>query len=214
MSTKSSQDLNRDLGTGPGEPLDSEWKTSKRKYEGNTNMNFYELINELKKTKKKDKENELRYNDRNVELLVQAGRLAPTSEFYPHPDIEALFTHKEGMEITSDCVATWADGTAWGIRTKIDKRIRKNIIIGIYGGIITKKTGVYVLDATVEGDNSKWINGDPDLGDISMFGRINEDIHGGKIKVEIDVSGIIYTTEIIEERTEVLTTYGVTNYPQ
>ena len=54
-----------------------------------------------------------------------------------HPDIEALFTHKEGMEITSDCVATWADGTAWGIRTKIDKRIRKNIIIGIYGGIIT-----------------------------------------------------------------------------
>ena len=41
-----------------------------------------------------------------------------------------------------------------------------------------------------------------------MFGRINEDIHRGIINVEIDVSGIIYTTEKIGRRTEVLTTYG------
>ena len=114
-------------------------------------------------------------------MLVQAGRLAPISEFYPHPEIEALFEHKKEMEITSECVAAWAGGSAWGIRTK-DRKIRKEIIIGIYGGKITKNRGIYVLDATVLGDDIKWIDGDPDLGDIAMFGRINEDIHDGVIK--------------------------------
>ena len=54
------------------------------------------------------------------------------SEFYPYPDIEALFAHKDGLEITSDCLAAWVGGTAWGVRTKIDRRIRKKIIKGIY----------------------------------------------------------------------------------
>ena len=62
-----------------------------------------------------------------------AGRLAPPSEFYPHPEIEALFAHKGELEVTSDCVAAWAGGSAWGVRTKQDKIIRKNIIIGVYG---------------------------------------------------------------------------------
>ena len=64
------------------------------------------------------------------------------------------------------------------------------------------------MDATVEGDATRWVDGDPDHGDISMFGRINEDIHGGNINMEIDVSGIIYTTEKIGGKTELLTTYG------
>ena len=202
MSTKSPRDLNRDLGMGLDKQLESEWRTAKRKYEGTTNKNFSEIINELLIIKKKDKKNELRHNDRNVELLVQAGRLAP------HPEIEALFAHKVELEITSDCVAAWAGGSAWGVRTKSDKTIRKNIIIGVYGGKITKNKGIYVLDASVEGDATKWVDGDPDYGDISMFGRINEDIHGGNINVEIDVSGIIYTTERIEGKTEIVTTYG------
>ena len=64
------------------------------------------------------------------------------------------------------------------------------------------------MDASVEGDDIKWIDGDPEQGDVAMFGRINEDIHNGIINVEIDVSGKIYTTEKIGRRTEVLTTYG------
>ena len=68
MSTKSSHYLIRDLGMEPEEPVDSEWKASKRNYEGNTNMNFNELINELKKIRRKNKKNELRYMSRNVEL--------------------------------------------------------------------------------------------------------------------------------------------------
>ena len=207
MSTVRPQDLNRDLGSGLAESVGHEWKTKKGEYNGTTKKSFNEIIKELMIIKKKDKYNELRYNDRNVELLVQAGRLAPISEFYPHPEIEALFEHKKEMEITSDCVAAWAGGSAWGIRTK-DRKIRKEIIIGIYGGKITKNRGIYVLDATVLGDDIKWIDGDPDLGDIAMFGRINEDIHGGVINVEIDVSGIIYTVEEIGKKTEVLTTYG------
>ena len=119
-----------------------------------------------------------------------------------------MFAHKGELEITSDCVAAWAGGSARGVRTKQDKIIRKNIIIGVYGGKITKNRGIYVLDATVEGDATRWVDGDPDYGDISMFGRINEDIHGGKINAEIDVSGIIYTTERIGGKTELLTTYG------
>ena len=208
MSTKRPQDLFRDLGPGTDEPLEHIWKTNKVKFEGSTSKSFKEIINELTIIKGKDKKNELRYNDRNVELLVQAGRLAPSSEFYPHPEIEALFSHKGELEITSDCVAAWAGGSAWGVRTKQDKIIRKNIIIGVYGGKITNKRGIYVLDATVEGDATRWVDGDPDHGDISMFGRMNEDIHGGNINMEIDVSGIIYTTEKIGGKTELLTTYG------
>ena len=95
MSTKSPRDLNRDLGPGFDEQMESEWSTTKRKYECTTNKDFNEIINELLMIKKKDKKNELRHNDRNVELLVQAGRLAPPSEFYPHLEIEALFAKKK-----------------------------------------------------------------------------------------------------------------------
>ena len=125
MSTKRPQDLFRDLGPGTDEPLEHIWKTTKVKYEGSTSKSFKEIINELTIIKGKDKTNELRYNDRNVELLVQAGRLAPSSEFYPHPEIEALFSHKGELEITSDCVAAWAGGSAWGVRTKQDKNNHK-----------------------------------------------------------------------------------------
>ena len=162
MSTRRPQDLNRDLGPGPDEPTEHIWKTTKGKYEGSTNKSFKEIINELLIIKGKEKKNELRYNDRNVELLVQAGRLAPPSEFYPHPEIEALFAHKGELEVTSDCVAAWAGGSAWGVRTKQNKIIRKNIIIGVYGGKITKNRGTYVLDATVEGDATRWVDGDPE----------------------------------------------------
>ena len=105
MSAGRPQDLNRDLGSGLAESVGHEWKTKKGEYNGTTKKSFNEIIKELMIIKKKDKYNELRYNDRNVELLVQAGRLAPISEFYPHPEIEALFEHKKEMEITSDCVA-------------------------------------------------------------------------------------------------------------
>ena len=77
MSTNRPQDLLRDLGPGTDEPLEHIWKTNKVKYEGSTSKSFKEIINELIIIKGKDKKNELRYNDRNVELLVQAGRLAP-----------------------------------------------------------------------------------------------------------------------------------------
>ena len=77
MSTRRPQDLNRDLGPWLDEPLERVWKTTKKKYEGSTNKSFIEIINELMIIKRKDKLNELHYNDRNVELLVQAGRIAP-----------------------------------------------------------------------------------------------------------------------------------------
>ena len=208
MSTRRPQDLSRDLGPWLDESVDHVWKTSKGRYEGSTGKSFKEILGELMIIKKKDRKHELHYNNRNIELLVQAGRLAPTSTQYPHPELEALFSHKSNLEITSDCVASWAGNSAWGVRTNIDTEIRKHIIIGIYGGKITKDKGIYVLDATVEGDDRRWVDGDPELGDIAMFGRINEDIHRGIINVEIDVSGIIYTTEKIGRRTEVLTTYG------
>ena len=172
MSAGGPQDLIRDLVSGLNESVVYEWRTKKGEYNGTTKKSFTEIINEIKMIKKKDKFNELRYNDRSVELLVQAGRLAPVSEYYPHPEIEALFEHKKEMEVTSDCVAAWAGGSAFGIRTK-DRKIRKGIIIGIYGGKITKERGIYVLDATVSGDDVKWIDGNPDLRDIAMFGRIN-----------------------------------------
>ena len=106
MSTSRPQDLIRDLGPGLDESMERVWKTNKVRYEGSTNKSFNEIIGELKIIKRKDKKNELHYNNRNIELLVQAGRLAPISDQYPHPELEALFSHKADLEITSDCVAS------------------------------------------------------------------------------------------------------------
>ena len=94
MSTRRPQDLSRDLGPWLDESVDHVWKTSKGRYEGSTGKSFKEILGELTIIKKKDKKNELHYNNRNIELLVQAGRLAPTSTQYPHPELEALFSHK------------------------------------------------------------------------------------------------------------------------
>ena len=76
MSAGGPQDLIRDLVSGLNESVVYEWRTKKGEYNGTTKKSFTEIINEIKMIKKKDKFNELRYNDRSVELLVQAGRLA------------------------------------------------------------------------------------------------------------------------------------------
>ena len=63
MSTGRPQDLNRDLGSGLAESVGHEWKTKKGDYNGTTEKSFNEIIKELMIIKKKDKYNELRYND-------------------------------------------------------------------------------------------------------------------------------------------------------
>ena len=108
MSTRRPHDLSRDLGPWLEESVDHVWETNKGRYEGSTVKSFKEILGELMIIKKKDRKHELHYNNRNIELLVQAGRLAPTSTQYPHPELEALFSHKSNLEITSDCVASWA----------------------------------------------------------------------------------------------------------
>jgi hypothetical protein len=105
-----------------------------------------------------------------------------------------------------NCVATWADKEAKGIKAR--KFIIPGVILGVYGGIDTIKEGIYTLDVSVTGHARHMVDGDPSHGQISKFGRINEDTHTVKKNTEFDVAGIIYTENEIREGEELLTTYG------
>ena len=155
----------------------------------------------------KRNEGRLVHDVETVELLVKANLLAPEGETYPHPCISALFDF-EKYEATEDNVASWAGANSLGLRMKRGEVTKKGEIINVYGGRVTDKYGMYVMDVSVAGGPKTWVDGDPSLGPIATLGLINEDIHNEVINAEIDVAGIIYATEEIKDCREVLTTYG------
>ena len=163
----------------------------------------------IKKIRSRMRNGVLRYNEVNVKLLIKAIRTSPPTTAYPHPVIYDLFKEqREKLMEDKNCVATWANPEAMGAKTKAGVRLGSGEILGVYGGVLTKGKGVYVLDATIAGEEECLIDGDSGLSNQAFFGRINEDILYGKLNTGIDVGGIIYTTNPVDERCELLTDYG------
>ena len=171
---------------------------SKKTFEG--------CIEELKQQTKDGKY--LEYNQENLETLLASIRLSPLSEQYPHPLIWEVFeVTRRMMWVEGNCVASWSDPNAMGIKVGRGG-MKAGIIIGVYGGIDSIKKSMYNLEVSVTGHRKRVIDGDPVYGGIALYGRINEDIHYGKVNTEFDVGGIVYTTLDTTEDEELLTTYG------
>ncbi len=150
----------------------------------------------------------LLHNESTVNLIVKAIKLSPPTLMYPHPDLSALFEGmREIMLVEGECVASWASRDARGLKASI-KDFPSSVIVGIYGGMLTKEKGMYTLDVTMTGGESRMVDGHPDNGEIAILGRINEDIHNHNLNTCFDIAGITYTTSVVRRGCEFLTTYG------
>jgi len=173
---------------------------------GNLEYSFDEIVDELRNRIRKKKF--LEYNQENVELLLRGIIISPPSEQYPHPEIWKLFNKsREKLVVERNCVASWANTEAMGLKAATAD-IRPGEILGVYGGVVTKDKGLYTLDVSVTGQVNRLVDGSPEHGEITLFGRINEDIHYNKLNVGMDIAGIMYTTSRIRLGQELLTTYG------
>jgi hypothetical protein len=72
----------------------------------------------------------------------------------------------------------------------------------------TRDEGIYTLDVSVKGHEIMLVDGDPRHGEVTLFGRLNEDIHVERKNTVFDIAGIVYTESEVEEGAELLTTYG------
>ena len=116
---------------------------------------------------------------------------------YPHPDIFELFAgmRRETM-VAGDCVASWASIDARGLKVSRSD-FPSNVIIGVYGGKITREKGPYVLDVSMRGEVNRMVDAHPDHGEEAILGRINEDIHTNHYNTCLDIAGITYTIKPI-----------------
>ncbi len=97
---------------------------------------FEEIIDELKR---RENNNNLKYNDENVDLILLAIEKSPPSSYYPHPMISDVFKGKlSSIYAGEDNVASWAGKGNKGLKARVD--VPPEDILGVYGGIITKKT--------------------------------------------------------------------------
>jgi hypothetical protein len=111
--------------------------------------------------------------------------------------------------VEGDCVASWAGNDSRGIKAR-GGAFLPGVILGVYGGAETNSEGIYTLDVSVTGHRNMLVDGDPRYGEVTLFGRINEDIHIDRKNTVFDIAGIVYTESYIEEGAELLTTYGDT----
>ena len=109
---------------------------------------------------------------------------------YPGEEVEHLFRLYEGMlEVKVSKIAEWAGGMIMGLYTK--GWLYKGEVIGVYKGRLTNIDGAYVLDLTMSPGARRWVDADLGRGEITTFGRINEDIHGGEYNCELGPDGVM-----------------------
>ena len=165
---------------------------------------FEEIITELSR---REKNGCLNHNDENVKLIVKAIKISPPTDCYPHPLISDIFKGKaRSMMVLDKNVASWAGIDNKGLGAGRDFKPLE--ILGVYGGKYTKTPGMYVLDVTLAGGVSTLVDAGPLLEGAGILGRINEDIHTVKCNTEFDIGGIVYTTCMVREGSEFVTTYG------
>ena len=120
-------------------------------------------------------------------------------------DIKWIDSIAKGLEIRKGEVAAWADEANEGLYLKKGYGIKAWTIIGIYNGKITRQEGLYVLEA--EGINGGVFRIDAEALEqgIGMYGKINEDIHGGEVNVRFEDMGLIISSKDMEGTCEILT---------
>ena len=140
--------------------------------------------------------------------LMGGIKIGNVGDIYPMGDIKWLDLIAEGLEIRRGGVAAWAGKANEGLFLKKGYGIKAWTIIGIYNGRITRQEGLYVLE--VEGIDGGVFRIDAEALEhgIGIYGKINEDIHGGEINVIFEDMGLIISTKDMEGPCEILTEYG------
>ena len=126
---------------------------------------------------------------------------------YPGDEVDFMFRlYDEVLEVRESVVASWSGKGALGLYTKI--KLRKGEIIGVYRGRRTTEEGDYVIDVTSKDRGKLWLDAVIEDGQITKFGRMNEDIHGTAYNCALGHNGLIIVLCDIEPGTELVTRYG------
>jgi hypothetical protein len=128
---------------------------------------------------------------------------------YPPQTVKNYFEHlRQYIEIEPSVNLNAGEG----VMTR-GRRFIKDEIIGVYeGDVVKERDGEYILMMKREGAANVWIDADPKLGDrVSLFGKMNEDLHTVRYNAEIGEDGFIRILEDTEDE-ELFTRYWKTNY--
>ena len=126
---------------------------------------------------------------------------------YPGEEVRYFFREYEGMlEIKESMVASWAGVRVDGLFARV--HLIKGEVIGVYSGRVTETGGAYTVDVASKGKSNIPVDACLDDGSVTMFGRMNEDIHGGEYNCELGYNGVIMTLRDIRPGEELLTRYG------
>ena len=123
---------------------------------------------------------------------------------YPPREVTNMFEHlRDNLEVRASGIEGAGEGLFVGNET-----MRKNQIVGVYEGRITQEAeGPYVLELTND-EGKRWIDADPKKTDrISIFGKMNEDLHEGRYNAEISEDGFIKLIRDCKNE-ELFTKYG------
>ena len=86
---------------------------------------------------------------------------------------------REGIEVKMSRVAAWSKSKARGLWLRKGYKIKRGMIIGVYGGRITKGVGPYVLQLEHEDGQKFRVDTEGGEDGARVYGMINEDIHEG-----------------------------------
>ena len=130
-------------------------------------------------------------------------------DLYPPEDVLLMFKRTiEGLEVRESKVAAWSKMKVRGLFIKKGYKIRKGMVIGVYGGKITIGIGPYVLQLAYEDGEMFRVDTEGAEDGARLFGMINEDIHGGEVNAHFEEMGLIRMTENVIGPKEILTDYG------
>ena len=130
-------------------------------------------------------------------------------EVYPPMNVLEMFRDTlAGLEIKESGVAKWCKRKVRGLWLKKGYKVRKGMVIGVYGGKLTIKVGLYVLQLEYDDGEKFRVDAEGLEDDGGIFGMINEDIHNREINAHFEEMGLIRIVKNLIGPIEILTDYG------
>ena len=177
------------------------------------NKNKYDKANDLSKqrindvTFAKDKSKNIGLGSLDEDNLRR--KCQKKSDMYPPEEVHDMFERtREGIEVKMSRVAAWSKTKARGLWLKKGYKIKRGMIIGVYGGRITKGVGPYVLQLAYEDGQKFRVDTEGGEDGARVYGMINEDIHDGETNAYLEDFGIIRAIQNMIGPCEILTDYG------
>jgi GNAT superfamily N-acetyltransferase len=128
---------------------------------------------------------------------------------YPSEEVIQMFRRTmEGLEVRERRVAAMSKMKVRGLYLKKGYKIKKGMVIGVYGGKLTIGIGAYVLQLEYEEGGQFRVDTEGAEDGLRIFGMMNEDIHGGEVNAHLEEMGLIRAVQNMVGPCEILTEYG------